>query len=281
MRTDAVINRNQREMNTRQKGERSAPLRVLYKSFPYVSAIGSLLLIWQIVAWILPSYLMPGVLDGLLRFFSNFSNQAFIDGLKGSLTRLAWGYPIACLLGAVLGLVAGVSKTFSVYLRGIISILQSIPPITWVPFFIIILGFGNLPIILVITIASFFPMALSVLNATEGVNRTHLELARVMGATKFQLIKKVYGPETLPSFVTGAQVAFGNAWRSLIAAEMVGGASAGLGWSISYAGEIADMEGVLASIVTIGTIAIILDHVVLNYMKRKLLKWRYVGGEEK
>jgi NitT/TauT family transport system permease protein len=267
-------------IKTKKEGT-SAPLTTLTRTLPYVAAVGSLLLIWQIVAWILPDFLMPDVATGLSRFFENFSEPDFLEGLQSSLYRLAWGYPIACLLGALLGLLAGVSKTFSVYLRSVISILQSIPPITWVPFFVVLIGFGNLPIILVITIASFFPMALSVLNATEGVNRTHLEVARVLGANNKQLISKVYGPETLPAFVTGAQVAFGNAWRSLIAAEMVGGASVGLGWSISYAGEIADMEGVLASIVTIGTIAIILDHVVLNGIKRKLLKWRYIGGDEK
>ncbi|WP_257348225.1 ABC transporter permease [Pseudalkalibacillus decolorationis] len=267
--------------NVKSKEGLSAPFQPFGKTIPYIAAVGSLLFIWQIVAWILPEFLMPDVSQGLKRFIDNFSDPDFLNGLQSSLYRLAWGYPIACLLGAVLGLLGGVSKTFSVYLKSVVSILQSIPPITWVPFFVVLIGFGNLPIIFVITIASFFPMALSVLNATEGVNRTHLELARVMGANTRQLITKVYGPETLPAFVTGAQVAFGNAWRSLIAAEMVGGASAGLGWSISYAGEIADMEGVLASIVTIGTIAIILDHVVLNGIKRKLLKWRYTGGDEK
>ena len=184
------------------------------------------------------------------------------------------------MLGALLGLLAGISKSFSLYLRSMISILQAIPPITWVPFFVLIFGFGNLPIVLVITIASFFPMALSVMNATEGVSRTHIELARVLGANKRQLISRVYAPETMPAFVTGAQVSFGNAWRSLIASEMVGGASIGLGWSISYASEIADMEGVIASIVIIGSIAIFLDYVVLEQVKRRLLKWRYVGGDK-
>ncbi|WP_408007407.1 ABC transporter permease [Pseudalkalibacillus sp. A8] len=268
-------------LSVKNKGKPTIPLQPFGNTLPYLAAVGSLLLIWQIAAWILPEFLMPDVIKGLQRFIGNFSNPDFIKGLQSSLYRLAWGYPVACLLGAILGLLGGVSKTFSVYLKSVISILQSIPPITWVPFFVVLIGFGDLPIIFVITIASFFPMALSVLNATEGVNQTHLELARVMGAKNRQLITKVYAPETLPAFVTGAQVAFGNAWRSLIAAEMVGGASAGLGWSISYAGEIADMEGVLASIVTIGTIAIILDHVVLNGIKRKLLKWRYAGGDEK
>nr|WP_202078064.1 ABC transporter permease [Caldalkalibacillus salinus] len=244
---------------------------------PFVAAVGSLLFIWQVVHWILPGYLMPSVFEGLSRFFGNFSDPVFIETVQASLSRLGWGYPLACVLGATLGLIGGVSRLFAVYLRAVISILQAIPPITWVPFLVLLFSFGNLPIIIVITIASFFPMALSVLNATEGVNRTHLDLARVMGANKRQLLSKVYAMETLPAFVTGAQVAFGNAWRSLIAAEMVGGASVGLGWSTSYASEIGDMTGVLAGIVTIGSIAIILDLVILESLKRRLLRWRYVG----
>ncbi|WP_170008082.1 ABC transporter permease [Bacillus fonticola] len=261
----------------RKKESSSRSLSFLKGSIPYIAAVASLFFIWQFVALFLEDFLLPDVPEGVGRFFENFQDPEYISAVTSSLYRLAWGYPLACLLGAVLGLLAGVSKSFSIYLRSVISILQAIPPITWVPFFVILFGFGDLPIILVITVASFFPMALSVLNATEGVSQTHLELARVMGATKVDLIRKVYGPETLPSFLSGAQVAFGNAWRSLIASEMVGGVSLGLGWSISYAGEIADMDGVLASIMTIGIIAIILDYAVIGGIKRKLLKWRYAG----
>jgi NitT/TauT family transport system permease protein len=203
----------------------------LRKMLPLLAAIGSLLAVWQISAWLLNKpYLLPDVSDVVQRLGGSFSDADFMSGVKNSLIRLALGYPIACALGAVLGLLAGVSRSFAMYLRSLISILQSIPPITWVPFFVILLGFGNATIITVITIASFFPMALSVLNATEGVNRTHLELARVLGASKRQQLTKVFAPESLPAFITGAQVAFGNAWRSLIAAEMVGGATSGLGY---------------------------------------------------
>jgi NitT/TauT family transport system permease protein len=252
----------------------------LKKFVPHILAVGSLLFFWQMYALTQPSYFMPSVAEGIGRVFGNFKDPEFLVALKSSLYRLALGYPIACILGALLGLLAGISKSFALYLRSMISILQAIPPITWVPFFILIFGYGDVPIVLVITVASFFPMALSVMNATEGVGRTHIELARVLGANKRQLIARVYAPETMPAFVTGAQVSFGNAWRSLIASEMVGGASVGLGWSISYASEIADMEGVIASMVIIGAIAIILDYVVLEQIKRRLLKWRYVGGNE-
>lgn len=252
--------------------------RRLSSAWSYVAAIGSLLLVWETASILLPSYLLPDAASVLQRLSDELSTPQFALSIQSSLTRLGFGYPVACLLGGILGLLAGLSRRFAVYLRGLIAILQAIPPITWIPFLVILFGFGNVPIITVITIASFFPMALSVMSGTEGVNRTHLELARVLGANKGQLLKKVYLPETLPAFVTGAQVAFGNAWRSLIAAEMVGGASSGLGWSINYSGEIADMGGVLMNIVVIGTIAGILDHVVLEKIKRKLLNWRYVTG---
>lgn len=251
------------------------------KALPYLLAVGSLLAIWQTAAFLLPSFLLPDVPDVFVRLFYSLQDPEFRGHVLDSLIRLLWGYPLACLFGALLGLIGGISRGFAVYLRSLISILQAIPPITWVPFFVILLGFGDKTIVTVLVIASFFPMALSVLNATEGVNRTHLELARVMGANRRQLLAKVFAPESLPAFVTGAQVAFGNAWRSLIAAEMVGGAMAGLGFYSRWRGEVADMEGVLMSIIVIGTIAALLDLILLEGLKRRLLRYRYVkpGGE--
>jgi NitT/TauT family transport system permease protein len=265
-------------IKTRNPGQ----ARVWRVTWPYLAAIGSLLAIWQIAAMILnKSFLLPDVPSVLPRLGRIFTNKEFTSGLWSSLFCLAIGYPVACLLGALLGLLGGASRTFAVYLRSLISILQSIPPITWVPFFMILLGFGSQTIITIITIASFFPMALSVLNATEGVNKTHLELARVLGANRRQLLTKVFAPESLPAFVTGAQVSFGNAWRSLISAEMVGGASVGLGRYLSYRSEIADMQGVLVSIIVIGTIAAFIDLVLLERLKRRLLRWRYITGGER
>lgn len=248
---------------------------------PFLLAIATLFLIWEGVSFLLPSYLLPDVPHVFARLWEEIRKGEFLVSLGNSFMRLGIGYPLACCLGGILGLFAGLSKRFAHYLRSIITILQSIPPITWIPFLVILFGFGNLPIVIVIVIAAFFPMALSVMNGTEGVERTHLEVARVMGASKKELLARVYLPETLPSFITGAQVAFGNAWRSLIAAEMVGGAASGLGWSISYSGEIADMSGVLMNIVVIGTIASFLDHVLLEQIKRRLLHWRYVAGGER
>ncbi|WNQ10470.1 ABC transporter permease subunit [Paenibacillus aurantius] len=262
-----------------KKPQGNAFTRGFGKTWPYLAAVCTLLAIWELTSLALNKpFLLPGIPAVLPRLLKVFSNPEFTKGLWSSLYSLAIGYPTACLFGALLGLLGGISRTFAVYLRSLISILQSIPPITWVPFFMILLGFGSQTIITIITIASFFPMALSVLNGTEGVNKTHLELARVLGASRKQLITRVFAPESLPALVTGAQLSFGNAWRSLIAAEMFGGASVGLGRYLSYRSEIADMQGVLISIIVIGTIAALIDLVLLERLKRRLLHWRYVSG---
>lgn len=245
--------------------------------WPFLIAVISLLLLLQLGNFRTP-IVIPSVPEVFARLGRELATPDFWKSLGSSLYRLGIGFPIACFLGGLFGLLAGLSRSFAVYLRSLIGILQSIPPITWLPFLIILYGFGNVPIIAIIIIASFFPMALSVMNATEGVNPTHLEVAKVLGAKKGQLLKKVYLPETLPAFITGAQVAFGNAWRSLIAGEMVGSAAVGLGFAISFSGEVADMTGVIMYIIIIGAIATFLDHFVLELLKRKLLHWRYIKG---
>jgi NitT/TauT family transport system permease protein len=256
-------------------------LRIWNKLWPFLTAIATLLLLLQFAHWSQPR-LFPTVPGAFIEWYEQLGEYRFWETVGASMFKLSIGYPIACFLGGLLGLIGGLYRGFAIYLRSLIRILQSIPPITWLPILMILYGFGNVPIITIVIIASFFPMALSVLNATEGITRTHLEVARVLGAHKGQLLRKVYLPETLPSFITGAQVAFGNAWRSMIAAEMVGGAMMGLGFSIQFSGQTANMAGVIVYIMVIGTIAMILDLVILETLKRKVLHWRYVmTGEDK
>ena len=239
-------------------------------------AILFILLIWQAAAWTLPDFLMPGVPTVILRLWADIQTGEFRQVLSGSLARLGLGYGFALLFGIGLGLLGGVLYFFREVLKSVIIILQSIPSIAWVPLFLILMGFGNVPIIVVIALAAFFPAALSVMNATESVLKVHVSAARVMGASRWGMIKRVYLPAVMPELITGAQLAFGNAWRALISAEMLIGFGQGLGRSLAYAGETADMVGVMANILTIAILATLIDQVLLENLKRKLLRYQYV-----
>ncbi|HZG56084.1 ABC transporter permease [Paenibacillus sp.] len=254
-------------------------MRSIRKTWPFFAAVATLLALLQIGYWMNP-ILFPSIPSVFERLGRSLGDERFWQSLGTSMYRLFIGYPIACVVAGFLGLIAGLYRGFALYMRRLIAILQSIPPIAWLPFLMIIFGFGDVPVILIVIYASFFPMALSVMNGAEGVVRTHIEVAKVLGANKAQLLRRVYLPETFPSFITGAQVAFGNAWRSLVAGEMVGSVMVGLGFASKFAGDVADMEGVIMYIIVIGVIATILDQVLLEKLKRKLLRWRYAGGGE-
>ncbi len=239
-------------------------------------AVAAILLIWQGAAWVLPDFLMPGVPTVLVRLFQEVQTTEFREVLFSSLSRLGFGYAFALLFGIGLGLIGGVLFFFREVLKSAIIILQSIPSIAWVPLFLILMGFGNLPIIVVIALAAFFPAALSVMNATESVLRVHVSAARVMGASRMHMLKRVYLPAVMPELITGAQLAFGNAWRALISAEMLIGFGFGLGRSLAYAGETADMVGVMTNILVIAILATLIDQVILENLKRRLLRYQYV-----
>jgi len=96
------------------------------------------------------------------------------------------------------------------------------------------------------------------------------------GASKVQMLKRVYFPAVTPELITGAQLAFGNAWRALISAEMIVGFSPGLGKSLAYSGEIADMTGVMTNILVIAILAAVIDQVILERIKHRLLRYQYL-----
>jgi NitT/TauT family transport system permease protein len=242
----------------------------------YVVAIAVILFFWQVAAWFLPDFLMPDVPAAFVRLWEEFNSPIFWEGLGNSMTRLGAGYGSAIVLGILVGLVGGTLNAIRNTLKAAIIILQSIPSIAWVPLFLILMGFGNLPIIVVVAIGAFFPTALSVMNATESVEKVHISAARVMGASKFQMLRRVYFPAVTPELITGAQLAFGNAWRALISAEMIVGFSAGLGKSLAYSGEIADMTGVMTNILVIAVLAAVIDQVVLERIKHRLLRYQYL-----
>lgn len=246
------------------------------KKLAMVLAIVFILLLWQVVAWFLPDFLMPGVPTVMVRLFEEIQSPNFRTALWGSLFRLGAGYGAALLLGIGFGLIGAVLFFFREVLKSAIIILQSIPSIAWVPLFLILMGFGNLPIIVVVALAAFFPAALSVMNATESVQQVHVSAARVMGATRWDLLKRVYLPAVMPELITGAQLAFGNAWRALISAEMLIGFGKGLGRGLAYAGETADMVGVMASILTIAILAPLIDQLLLENLKHRVLRYQYV-----
>ncbi|HZG70143.1 MAG TPA: ABC transporter permease [Chondromyces sp.] len=235
-------------------------------SIPFV------LLVWVAVASRYPDLIFPGPLVVIEEFFQQLSSPEFYDHVGISLYRLCIGFGIAAISAFIVGTLAGLSHPFRLFLSPIVSFFQATPPMAWAPLFILLFDLGNAPMIAVIVMAAFFPILVNVIQGMETIKESHKRAALSFGANRFQLVRYVYLPEIMPAAFSGVIVGFGIAWRSLVAAEMIGG-DAGLGWLIATSGQMANSSLVMVGIVTIGIMALLFEVILLKPLKKRYASW--------
>jgi NitT/TauT family transport system permease protein len=133
------------------------------------------------------------------------------------------------------------------------------------------IGFGSL--IFIIFIGSFFPVFISTIEGVRSVRVRWLEVAQTLGATTLEIFKTVVIPGALPSIWTGLRLAFGVAWMCLVAAEMLPGTSAGLGYLIMFAYNLGQIQVIVAGMIVIGVIGIVADY-FFRMGQTKLFNWQ-------
>jgi ABC-type nitrate/sulfonate/bicarbonate transport system permease component len=126
---------------------------------------------------------------------------------------------------------------------------------------------------MVIFIAAVFPMAITIQEGIQSIRGGEVRAARTLGASPVQIIKHVYIPASLPFVTAALRIGFSQAWRALVAAEMIG-ASKGIGWMVSMGGQIGNSSQVLLGIVIIGLIAWLMESLVFRRIEKHYQTWR-------
>ncbi|MEC0238859.1 ABC transporter permease [Paenibacillus dokdonensis] len=237
-----------------------------------ILAVPFIIVVWMFAARHYPPIIFPGPWRTLLELKKQLMSPDYYHHIGISLYRLFFGFVIAAVSAFVLGLLAGISKAFRQFLTPMVALFQATPPMAWAPLLILMLDLGNAPMIAVIVIAAFFPIVVNVIQGMERIKITHIRAAQTLGASRLQLAWHVYLPEVMPSAFTGIVVGFGIAWRSLVAAEMIGG-SAGIGWLISSSGQIGNSPLVMVGIITIGILAMFFEFVLIHPLKKRFASW--------
>jgi len=198
--------------------------------------------------------------------------------LKVSLLRFAAGYLTAVISGIVLGLVFGWFKRLWGIFDPIVQVLRPISPIAWFPFIVLWFGIGDLPAIVIIFIAAFYPVLLSTVSSVSKVDQTYLKVAKNFGIRQPHVFTKIIFPAAFPYIATGLHIALGSAWVFLVAGEMVG-AQSGLGYLIIDARNNLRSDLVLAGIIFIGISGLLLDKAIRVYEKWIGKNWGIVPNE--
>lgn len=195
-----------------------------------------------------------------------------------SLYRVTWGFFLAVLLGAPLGLIIGWWQTGHDALNPLIQFLRPISPIAWIPLAILWFGITEWGPIFLIFLASVFPITVAAAAAVRNIDPVYVKAARNFGLGQFELFRRVILPATLPQLLTSFRITLGIAWLVVVAAEMVvtDARIGGLGYLIMdarNAGSRYDL--VVAAMVVIGAIGVLLDWMVRQLERFDEVRWGY------
>lgn len=232
-----------------------------------------LLLLWIVAASRFPSYILPQPWEVAEEGWRWLQNGKLWPHLLASLLEELGGFGAAIVVSLALGTAAGLSRGVRDFITPLNSLFMAIPPIAWAPLAMIVFGIGYLSIVAVIFIAAVCPMTLAIQDGVQAIRGGEVRAARVLGASQRQLLLHVYFPASLPALTTALRVGFSQAWRALVAAEMIG-ASHGIGWMVSTGGQIGNASQVLLGIVLIGMIAWLAESLIFRRIERRYQHWR-------
>lgn len=239
-----------------------------------VVAFAALIVLWQIVFTVSgfnPALFPSPILAGKALSKMILDGSIFIN-VGASMYRFALGYISAILVAVLLGLLLGWFKGVFQYINPIVQLLRPISPMAWMPFIVLWFGIGNIPAIVIIFIAAFFPVLLSTVSAVGGIDPIYLKVSKNFGIKQPEILWKVILPAAFPQIANGIHLALGTAWVFLVAGEMVG-AQSGLGYLIIDSRNNLRADVLMATIIVIGLIGLLLDTLLKKLEKRVLGLW--------
>jgi sulfonate transport system permease protein len=182
------------------------------------------------------------------------------------------------LAAGPLGVLVGKARGFRHWVNPTLSFLQQIPPIAWIPIFILWLGIDEAPKIAVIIYAAFFPVFLNTVQGVRSVDPQLVEVGRAYMLTPLQMVCKVYIPSAGVSIFVGLRLGLSNCWRALVMAEMIA-APTGIGSLIWEGRKYLEPEKIFVAVFTIGIIGLIID-ILLKRAEKRLMPWKKMYGSE-
>lgn len=234
-----------------------------------------LVLVWSIAASRVPAYVLPQPWSVVAEGWRWIENGSLWVQISSSLLREAGGFGAAVIAAFIIGTSAGFFPAFRDFISPLNGLFMAIPPIAWAPLCLIFFGLGYLAIAVVIFVASMFPMAVTIQEGVLSIFAGQVRAARTLGANRIQLLRYVYFPASLPFVTAALRIGFSQAWRALVAAEMIG-ASRGIGWMVAMGGQIGNSSQVLLGIALIGLIAWVTESLVFRRIEQHYKAWRSV-----
>lgn len=201
-----------------------------------------------------------------------YQNFTLWEHLFWSLFRVIVGFVIGAAVGIPLGYAMGLSNWFRGWFDPIVEFMRPVPPLALIPLVIIWAGIGESGKIILLFLAALWIMTISARAGVSGVAISKVHAAYSLGASKWQLMRYVIVPNSLPEIFTGARVAMGVCWGTVVAAELVA-AEKGVGMMVMVAARFQNTDIVIMGIILIGIIGYGID-ILTRKAEAWLVPWK-------
>ncbi len=255
------------------QGQRTKLQRIIYLLLP-ILALGLIVLAYASFQRRMP-ILLPDARGLWERFIKTFTkpikNVNLFGHILASLRRVLTALCFAWVLGIAFGVLIGWNRTCKALFGSIFDLFRPIPPIAWIPIIIMWFGIGEMPKILIVFIGSFIPVVLNTEAGIRMVEKEYIDVGRVFGANRRQLLWEFVIPTALPSIFAGIRTSVSGAWTVVLAAEMLG-ADHGIGAIVTRGWNAGDMALVFVAIIFIGIIGALLA-LIINNLEKVVCPW--------
>jgi NitT/TauT family transport system permease protein len=246
---------------------------------PPLVAVVVVLAAWQafVAAGIRPTYVVPGPADVWSAFVEQWQDGNVAAAVWNSLRRGLVGFAVAIVVATPIGLLVGRVRLIRTAVGPVLTGLQSLPSVAWVPAAIIWFGLSDAAIYTVVLLGAVPSIANGLVAGLDQVPPLYLRVGRTLGANRLSSARHVLLPAALPGYIAGLKQGWAFSWRSLMAAELITFSpelGLGLGQLLDTGRQLSDMSLVMASILLILVVGIVVELLMFGPLERRVLRAR-------
>ena len=242
----------------------------MHKAIGYIWGTLIVLVLWWLLAIAVNTPALPTPAQTVVALGQNF--MSILPALGISFWRIVFAMLVGTVIGAPLGLWLGRSRRADEILSPVMYILYPLPKIVLLPILFVLFGIGGEAKIILIAIAVFFQMVVTMRDAAKAVPRESIEAVQSCGAGRWRVMRDVIMPETTSALFTALRVTTASAVAILFIAESMAG-STGLGYFIMHSWSILEYERMFAGIVFMALLGIVL-YELFDFLERRFTLWR-------
>jgi len=217
--------------------------------------------VWELVAWWYGPALAASPAQTLQAGVELASDGTLGEAVLASIRRILLGWGLGVLVGAPVGILMGRVTTIRRLLDPYIEFFRFIPPIAFVTLAIVWFGIGETSKIVLIFYTSVFIVTINTIAGVLAIDETKLRAAASLGAGRRQVLHAIVLPATVPHIVTGARLAMGNSFLTIVSAEIVA-ADTGIGALIWQSRNYGRVDWIFLGIIVLGLLGFVCDRLI-------------------